>query len=60
MTKLRPCTCDSGEVAEPHYDARGIFLCYACSTCWPEKQKRYRADVLTNPNYDAEEAIEPD
>ncbi len=41
-------------------DARGIELCRVCEKCEDEKLSHYRPDVLTNPNYEANEPIEPD
>jgi hypothetical protein len=40
------------------YDARGIPLCRVCETCHAVKLSAYRGDVLTNPNYHADEPIE--
>jgi len=44
-------------------DARGIPLETACDNCVQEKmayiKKTYRPEVLTDPNYTAEEPIEP-
>jgi hypothetical protein len=54
------CRCGSGLESEWKFDARGIELCRACSKCWPEKKKAYRPDVLTDPNYWAEEDIDPE
>jgi len=42
------------------YDARGIPLCRVCDKCVEEKLRGYRQDVLVNPNYWADEAIEPE
>ena len=42
------------------YDARGIELCKVCSVCRKEKLAQYRPEVLMNPNYEADEDIEPD
>jgi hypothetical protein len=42
------------------YDARGIPLCRVCQRCEAEKLKAYRPDVLDNPNYEADEPIEPE
>ena len=42
------------------HDARGIHLCKACNACEKEKLNKYRPDVLTDPNYIADERIEPD
>jgi hypothetical protein len=33
------------------FDARGIFLCYVCDTCYERKMAKYRAEVLIDPNY---------
>jgi hypothetical protein len=57
---LRECSCGSGEYQEAEYDARGIFLTYACSKCRKERLRRYRPEVLSNPNYETDEPIEPD
>lgn len=54
-----PHICDRGARWALH-DARGIFCCYVCATCEDEKRSRYRADVLEDPNYEADEAIEGD
>ena len=39
-------------------DARGIPLTRVCSKCRSEKLKKYRPEVLTNSNYEADEPIE--
>ena len=57
---VRICDCGSGYESDWRYDARGIELCRACQVCWPEKSKRYRPEVLTDPNYEADEPIEPE
>lgn len=59
MTRKPPCVCwDQPGTRFPLYDARGIFLTYACDFCEPEKRLRYRPDVLTDPNYAADEPID--
>lgn len=60
MARLRQCPCGSGEWPEEHYDARGIFLCYACSKCEKKKLSGYRPDVLTDVDYWHDEPIEED
>ena len=55
---VRPCTCGSGEPSTWQYDARGIHLCRTCETCHDEKIRRYRPEVLDDPNYEADEPIE--
>lgn len=54
------CDCGSGLESEPEYDARDIYLCRACPKCRRDKLSRYRPDVLTNPNYETDEPIEPE
>jgi hypothetical protein len=54
------CACRSGLYREAEYDARGIFLTYACPRCRRDKLRGYRAEVLTNPNYAADEDIDGD
>lgn len=60
-TNHKCCRCGSGEWPEAHYDARGIFLTYACSKCEKEKLSGYRPEVLTDPQYDTMgETVEED
>lgn len=60
MSKARPCPCGSGQLSWWEYDARGIELCRACPACRAEKLKHYRPEVLSNPNYEADEPIDAD
>jgi hypothetical protein len=59
MADLNYHACERREKMA-QYDARGIFLCYTCDKCHETKMSRYRPEVLTNPNYYADEAIEED
>jgi hypothetical protein len=54
------CPCGSGERKDSLEDARGIFCCYVCSKCEDEKRSRYRVEVLEDPQYEADEQIEPE
>lgn len=54
------CSCGSGLVTTMQYDARGIPLGRTCRQCHKRRMARFRAEVLFNPNYEAEEPIEPD
>jgi hypothetical protein len=54
------CPCGSNLDSWWEHDARGIPLCRVCPKCQAEKLKRYRPDVLSDPNYWADEAIEED
>lgn len=47
-----------GVYAEEHYDARGIYICRACDDCWKEIKKGFRPEVLDDPSYECDEAIE--
>jgi hypothetical protein len=58
--KTRPCPCGSGKDSYWQNDARGIPLCRTCTSCHDKKMRGYRREVLTNPNYEADEQIEPD
>ena len=60
VNDVRPCPCNSGLASRWHNDARGIALFRGCSKCTPEKMKRFRPEVLTDPNYSADEPIEPE
>ena len=55
---LSKCPCGSGEFPWIAYDARGIPIGYVCEKCEKRKLSGYRTEVLTNPNYDADEDIE--
>jgi hypothetical protein len=52
------CMCGSGLPRQAQYDARNIFLTYTCQKCHDEKMRKYRADVLTDPNYWHDEPID--
>lgn len=41
-------------------DARGIPLARVCEKCREYKLSKFRKDVRTNANYQADEQIEPD
>jgi hypothetical protein len=56
----RPCPCGSNRDSWWEHDARGIPLARVCPKCKAEKLARYRPDVLNDPNYWADEAIEED
>ncbi len=60
MARLRECPCGSGEWPEAQHDARGIFLCYTCDKCEREKLSHYRPEVLTDSQYECDEAIDDD
>lgn len=60
VSPMKPCRCGSGLPRFELFDARNIFLTFACDKCERAKLKRYRPDVLTDPNYAADEAIDPD
>lgn len=57
---LKQCPCGSGKEANLECDARGIPLGYMCDACSKEKLSKFRPDVLTDPNYWADEDIEED
>lgn len=56
----RLCSCGSGLESHWQHDARGIELCRTCEKCHDEQMKRYRPDVLTDPNYWTDEPVEPE
>ena len=55
---FQPCPCGSGKPSEWQYDARGIPLRRTCEACHEAAMRRYRPDVLDDPNYWADEAID--
>lgn len=52
------CEHKSGSYAL--YDARGIYCGQVCRRCEPERRRQFRAEVFTDPNYEASEDIEPE
>lgn len=56
----RPCPCGSGQSSWWERDARNIPLCRVCPKCRTEKLKRFRPEVLADPAYEADEAIDPE
>ncbi len=54
---LRYCNHE-GEHSWWEHDARSIPLCKVCDRCEEAKLSMYRPDVLSNPNYQADEQIE--
>lgn len=57
---VRPCPCGSGKDSTWQVDGRGIELCRMCEDCHEEKMRRYRPEVLTDSDYEADEPIEPE
>jgi hypothetical protein len=60
MADHRPCPCGSGLRSYWVRDARGIELFRGCAKCVGIRSKAYRPEVLTNPNYHADEPIDGD
>lgn len=54
------CRCGSGFPSRWEYDARGIELGRMCDSCIDERLDGFRPEVLTDPNYEADEEIEPE
>jgi hypothetical protein len=57
---LGSCPCGSGKTSWWENDARGIPLARVCEDCKQDRLKGYRPEVLTDPNYEADEPIEED
>ena len=57
---VRPCPCGSGLDSEEAYDARGIYLTRCCDACRKERLAQFRPEVLTDPDYECNEDIEPE
>ena len=57
---LKACSCGSGLARDAIHDARGIFVAYACDGCREERLGRYRPEIFEDPNYAADEPIEPE
>lgn len=57
---IKLCNCGSGLERFEVSDARGIFVAYVCDECEGRKLSGYRKDIFTDPQYPADEPIEPD
>ena len=57
VTEIPLCMCGSGKERYALDDARGIFCCYVCEDCEAENKKKYRSDIFTDSNYEADEEI---
>ena len=55
---MKRCYCGSGKPSYWQHDARGIPLCRTCDDCHKAQMAKYRQDVLSDPNYWADEPIE--
>lgn len=62
MAKERDCALGRHDVAtlEEAHDARGIYIGKVCRYCKARTLAKYRPEVLSDPNYEATEAIEPE
>jgi hypothetical protein len=57
----KPCPCGSGELREPQYDGRGIFLTFTCPDCHEQKMSRFNPTILEYyTQADVDEQIEED
>lgn len=57
---MKPCNCGSGQDSWWENDARGIPLDRVCNACKEKKLSKYRPEVLTDSQYEADEPIEED
>lgn len=57
---MKPCPCGSGKNSWWESDARGIPLARVCVDCKQKALSKYRPEVLTNSQYEADEPIEED
>lgn len=56
----KPCPCGSGLPRFEIVDARGIFCTFACDKCEAAKRAKYRPAIFSDPQYAADEPIDPD
>jgi hypothetical protein len=57
---LDQCPCGSGNKPWVASDARGISIGYVCETCIEQKKGKYRPEIFTNSNYEADDLGEDD
>lgn len=58
--EYRLCDCGSGLTPHEDHDKRGISIGYVCDKCKASKRSKYRPEIFTDPNYYADEPIEPE
>lgn len=54
------CYCGSGLLSYHLLDARGISCGRVCSKCEKDKKAKYRPEIFTDMQYEADEPIEPE
>lgn len=54
------CACGSDLQSYWERDARGIPLCKVCLKCRDDKLSKFRAEVLTDSNYECSEDVDAD
>lgn len=57
---MKLCTCGSSKNSWWENDARGIPLARVCVDCKQDKLSKFRPEVLTDSQYEADEPIEED
>jgi hypothetical protein len=60
LLNAKLCQCGSGLSSRWVFDARGIEIARVCDYCQDARLAIYRHEVLIDPNYTADEPIEPD
>jgi len=53
--KTKLCDCGSGEIVQPVYDAKGIFVTHVCPKCRKDKLSKYRKEIFYNTDYSTTE-----
>lgn len=59
IKKFVACPCGSGRNSAWQYDKRNIPIRRTCPVCHDRVMGTYRPEVLNDPNYKADEPIEP-
>lgn len=54
------CPCGSQKNSWWESDARGIPLARVCEDCKEERLKKFKPSVLTNPQYQTDEPVDPE
>lgn len=55
MPSNKPCDCGSGLPRRANHDTRGYFLTFSCDKCRKRKLRRFRPEVLTDSQYEADD-----
>ena len=58
--KTMCCSCGSRHLPDKLFDARGIYVGRVCPECEEITRSKYRAEIFSDPNYEADDLGDED